>query len=251
MRLSYPHPVALRWAALLTFLRITLLWFSLAFTAIALAAFHSLLPTALVLIASSVTIAVVAFLQSAPLRCVLCRCTLFLPKTCDKHPSTKRLLGSRLLRMCFDILFKPSFACVYCGERCGCRKKSKKFTHETAPDPSQLAQSARYQSLWQKPPPPTDSIASQPNRDPVMRGYSPFRILPDESEPGLTNPVPAATPSPPSSPAPAHTLPIAAPQDQPFTTAVDSWGSAYATLEGEVDTSPFRNLAPTATPPRS
>jgi hypothetical protein len=152
MRLSHPHPLALRWAALLTLLRIALLWSSLSFTALALLAFRHLLPISLVLIPASIVLASIAFLQSASLRCVLCRCNLFLPKTCDKHPSTASFLGSRMLRMCLDILIDRSFACLYCGERCGCRKGRAKFTHSPSHDSICQSQSAQYQALWQKPP---------------------------------------------------------------------------------------------------
>jgi hypothetical protein len=242
MRLVYPQLPALRWAALLTALRILLLWFSLAFTAVALIAFPTLLPVALILNGSTILIAGAAFLQSASLRCLLCRCNLFLPKTCGKHTSAQPFLGSRLLRMCLDILFTRSFACIYCGERCGCRNTPVKFAFE----PSDLSYhhplSDQYQALWQKPPCPAAHSTHQRLRDPVMRGYSPFRLLPEDEDSASLRPI--------SSPARPQAVPASAETEAmhakapppPFTTALDSWGTAYATRPGETIKSPFREL---------
>ncbi len=124
MKLTYPHLWSLRLAALLAILRTVALDAALVLGALSLLANRALLLPALITIAVSVILMLVSFAQAPDLKCVLCRVPLFLPRNCSKNPKVKTFLGSRLLRMCGEILFSSNFRCMYCGERCGCRKSS-------------------------------------------------------------------------------------------------------------------------------
>ncbi|MFV1994898.1 MAG: hypothetical protein ACC661_05625, partial [Verrucomicrobiales bacterium] len=116
------HLAALRFGALLAILRVIALWSAIVIAPIALVLNQAMLVPALVAIGCAVALLLVSFAHSFSLRCVLCRCPMFLPKTCSKNDSVPRFLGSRMLQTSLDILSRRSFCCPVCGERCGCRR---------------------------------------------------------------------------------------------------------------------------------
>ncbi|MEM8956146.1 MAG: hypothetical protein AAGD22_18485 [Verrucomicrobiota bacterium] len=233
MDLSHPSSVALRCAALLTLLRITLPWLTLAITILALAGFQRLLPAALILITGTATITAFAVFQSAPLRCVVCRRAFFHPKKGDHQAPTPTFFRSRMLRMCLDIISKPSFACIHCGARCACRKSNERLPCPPAPEPTQATQSTKYFALWQKPPPATSLPSDDAGRNAIMRGYSTFRIFPETPQPPLT-PIISLSPDDPTAPRTADPTrtsnhPKMLSPNQPVTTVVATREAAQNT----------------------